>query len=248
MSPGTSGPALHTWAKALDAQPAAIVICSPHWMTRGIEVMAKPLPETWHDFGGFPRELYALQYPAPGAPQLAARCAELLQQAGLPSELNTQQNRDHGAWVPTLHAWPEADIPVIQVSMPADHRPEVMCAIGRALAALREERVLLVGSGSMTHNLREFMMNPQPQNAPHESYASDFARWVESKVLAADVDALLNFQQAAPSAERAHPSIEHFVPLHFAIGAAGAFAADDVHWISREVMHGRLAMDSFAIG
>ncbi len=244
IEPGASGPALHAWVRGLPVPPKAVVIVSPHWMAPTVEVMAKPQPATWHDFGGFSPRLYELQYPAPGAPELAAQCVALLQAAGLPSKLNTAQDFDHGAWVPMLHAFPSAQVPLIQVAMPQEHSPQVLYAMGRALASLRDEGVLLVGSGSMTHNLREFMQNPVPQNAPAAPYVQVFSRWVQSRADAADHAALLNFSKEAPHAARAHPSIEHFVPLHFALGASSS--AEAASWIGSEVMHGVLAMDALA--
>jgi 4,5-DOPA dioxygenase extradiol len=130
---------------------------SPHWMSRGLEVMAALQPETWHDFGGFPRVLYSLQYPAPGAPLLAQQVAQLLQAAGQQPVLNPERPMDHGAWVPLMHLFPQADVPVVQLSLPADADAAAVYALGQALRPLRDAGVLLVGSGSMTHNLRDFV-------------------------------------------------------------------------------------------
>ena len=240
---GETGPALTRWGQALRQRHPGlrgVVILSPHWMAHGVEVMAHAQPPTWHDFGGFPPALYRLQYPAPGAPVLAQQVQARLAQAGIAATLNPERPLDHGAWVPLMHLLPQADVPVVQLALPVDADARAVYALGQALQDLRSQGVLLVGSGSMTHNLREFF-GGERQAA---SYVVEFSRWVEQQVQAGAIDALLDWQQQAPHALRAHPTDEHFLPLYFALGAG---AGSTPHYLSREVMYGMLAMDAFAL-
>lgn len=275
LEPGETGPVLARWGRALRQAHGplrGVVVMSPHWMSRGVEVMAGSKPATWHDFGGFPPALYELQYPAPGAPHLAHEVLERLQAAGIAATANGQRPFDHGAWVPLMHLLPEADLPVVQVSLPASAGPSETHALGAALAGLRDEGVLIVGSGSMTHNLGEFRGGTgeaaqkvddavqamySEAGLPNDGedpavggasaslpYVQDFSRWIESRLRAHDLPALLDYRARAPSAGRAHPTDEHFMPLYFALGAAGATARP--HYLSREVMYSILAMDAVA--
>lgn len=193
----------------------ALVVVSPHWQSHGFRVMSGAHPATLHDFGGFPDALYQLQYPAPGSPSLAGHIAGLMTAAGLPATLDAERPFDHGAWVPLLHLAPEADIPVVQVSMPFNMDAASAIQLGAVLAPLRQQGIVLIGSGSMTHNLRDIAWHT---TAP-EPYAQEFVTWVRSTVLDNQVSALANFRQQAPHAVRAHPSDEHFLPLLVAIGA-----------------------------
>ena len=241
---GETGPALTRWGQGLRAQfPAlrGVVVMSPHWMARTPQVMTGPQPATWHDFGGFPPALYQLQYPAPGAPALAQEVLALLQAADVPAQGDAQRPFDHGAWVPLMHLFPEADLPVVQVALPVGAGPAEVYAMGAALRDLRSQGVLVMGSGSMTHNLAEFF-GGEREPAP---YVLEFSRWIESALERGDLKALLNYRSQAPHAERAHPTDDHFLPLFFALGAAG----DDLHanYLSREVMYSMLAMDAFAL-
>jgi len=241
---GETGPALTRWGQGLRAQfPAlrGVVIMSPHWMARTPQVMTGPQPATWHDFGGFPPALYQLQYPAPGAPALAQEVLALLQAAGVAAQGDAGRPFDHGAWVPLMHLFPEADLPVVQVALPVGAGPAEVYALGAALRGLRSQGVLVMGSGSMTHNLAEFFGGAR-EPAP---YVIAFSRWIESALERGDLQALLNYRSLAPHAERAHPTEDHFLPLFFALGAAG----DDLHanYLSREVMYSMLAMDAFAL-
>ena len=241
---GETGPALTRWGQGLRAQfPAlrGVVIMSPHWMARTPQVMTSAQPATWHDFGGFPPALYQLQYPAPGAPALAQEVLALLQAAGVAAQGDAGRPFDHGAWVPLMHLFPEADLPVVQVALPVGAGPAEVYALGAALRGLRSQGVLVMGSGSMTHNLAEFFGGAR-EPAP---YVIAFSRWIESALERGDMQALLNYRSLAPHAERAHPTEDHFLPLFFALGAAG----DDLHanYLSREVMYSILAMDAFAL-
>lgn len=244
---GETGPALTRWGQALRAQfPGlrGVVVMSPHWMARGVRVTTGAQPATWHDFGGFPSALYELQYPAPGAPALAQEVLDLLAAAGVAAQGDAQRPFDHGAWVPLMHLFPQADVPVVQLALPVGAGPVQVHSLGAALRPLAQQGVLLVGTGSMTHNLAEFMGGGDGEGAP-DPYVQAFSRWVEDAVQRHDVPALLSYRELAPHARRAHPTDEHFLPLFFALGAA----PQDWHtqYLSREVMYGMLAMDAFAL-
>jgi 4,5-DOPA dioxygenase extradiol len=239
IEPGLAGQRLAELGRELP-RPDAIVILSPHWMTRGeVNVTASTAPETIHDFGGFPDALYQLNYPAPGAPALAAHIVDLLQSAGWKSRLDPHRGLDHGAWVPLLYLAPEADIPIVQVSMPARLDTHQAWKLGQALKPLRDMNVLIVASGSLTHNLYEF------RGATREGagYVKEFAAWTARTLQAGDTDQLLDYKAHAPSAERAHPTDEHFLPLLIALGAAGEDYETRV--LEGGVTYGVLAMDSY---
>ena len=221
LEPGASGPALARLANELPT-PKAIVIISAHWESGDLRVSSGQNPETWHDFGGFPAALFAVQYPAPGAPQLAAEVAELLAADGLPATLDERRPFDHGVWVPLSLMYPHADIPVVQVSLPSQAGPELQTRIGHALSSLREQGVLLIGSGSITHNLRELDWHAGPESV--EPWALAFRDWMIDRLAANDEAALHDYRRQAPHAVRSHPSDEHLLPLYFARGAGGDFS------------------------
>lgn len=239
--PGLAGAQLGALGRAL-GKPKAIAIVSPHWMTSGVEISCAAQPATVHDFGGFPRALYALRYPAPGAPELAARAQEVLRFSGIAASLDPQRGLDHGAWVPLLHMYPDADVPVIQVSLPHDTDEAKALELGRALAPLAQEGVLIVGSGSLTHNLYEFRMG----SAQEASYAREFSLWVRDAVQKGDLQRLVEALQRAPHAARAHPSTEHFLPLLVAAGAAASITPATV--LDGGIRDGVLAMESYVFG
>ncbi|MBO9352720.1 dioxygenase [Bordetella petrii] len=238
LEPGRAGALLAALGQRRPA-PAAILIVSPHWMTRGLAVTAAARPQTIHDFGGFPAPLYALQYPAPGDPALAARVAALLGQAGHEVSLDAQRGLDHGAWVPLLHMYPAHDVPVVQLSLPASLTPAQAWELGGHLAPLSRAGVLIVGSGSLTHNLYEF----RQRDGADEAYVRDFAEWARAAVRAHDREALVGYLEAAPQARRAHPTAEHYLPLLIAAGAAAPEA--DVEVLDGGITHGVLAMDAY---
>ncbi|WP_426149336.1 DODA-type extradiol aromatic ring-opening family dioxygenase [Pseudomonas sp. DC3000-4b1] len=221
LEPGASGPALRTLATSLP-QPSAIVLVSAHWESGDLAVGAHPAPPTWHDFSGFPAELYAQHYPAPGAPDLAQAIANRLVERGLPARLDPQRPLDHGAWVPLMLMYPQARIPVVQVSLPSSYGPAFQVAVGRALGGLRDDGILLIGSGSITHNLRELDRTAKAEQAT--PWALAFRDWMVARLAAGDLDSLLDYRKLAPHAVRNHPSDEHLLPLYFALGAGGVFS------------------------
>lgn len=241
LEPGRLGAQLNALGKELSGVKAVLLV-SPHWQTRGLKVMANVSPATLHDFGGFPRELYGLQYPAPGHPPFAAEASRLLLGAGFEASLDDERGLDHGAWVPLRHLLPAADVPVFQVSMPHALDAAGAVRLGRALSPLRERGVLVVGSGSMTHNLYEVR---QPGNG-EAGYAREFASWVRQAVFSRDVDKLVAYRQFAPHAARAHPTEEHFLPLLVAMGASGGEPAAQA--IGGEITYGVLSMESYVWG
>jgi 4,5-DOPA dioxygenase extradiol len=198
-------------------RPRAILVVSAHWETESPVVSAVERNDTIHDFYGFPRPLYELTYPAPGAPSLAVQVAELLRAAGLSCGIDKARGLDHGAWVPLLLMYPEADIPVLQLSIQPHLGPAHHLSMGRALERLRDEGVLIIGSGFLTHGLpflRDFRFD-----APPPGWSTEFDHWAAEALDAADIDALVNFR-AAPAARYAHPTTEHFAPLFVTLGAA----------------------------
>ncbi len=242
LDAGISGPALRAFGQRMEPQNLkGIVVMSPHWMTQGVKIMSNEAPGTLHDFGGFPKELYALNYPAPGAPALAHEVSALLHAAGIEATEDAARPFDHGTWVPLMHLFPTANIPVTQVSLPIGASPADITALGRAMQPLRAQGILVLGSGSMTHNLSEFF-GGEPKAAP---YVDTFSRWVEQALVGGDVAALQDYVRQAPAALRAHPSDDHFLPLFFALGAAGDHFKPE--YLTREVRYGMLAMDSFAL-
>lgn len=221
LEPGASGPALARLAADLP-RPKAIVVVSAHWESEELLVSGNLAPQTWHDFGGFPRELFAVQYPAPGQPALAAQIVERLIADGLNARIDTQRPFDHGAWVPLSLMYPHADIPVVQVSLPSRQGPALQTRVGRALAGLREEDVLLIGSGSITHNLGD--LDWQATADRIEPWAQEFRDWIVQKLESDDQAALHDYRRQAPHAQRSHPSDEHLLPLYFARAAGGKFS------------------------
>ena len=243
IEPGIAGPALTALGKSLP-RPKAVLVVSPHWMTREPRVATSAAPQTVHDFGGFPPALYELQYPAPGAPEVAQRAIEVLRAAGWAVEADPQWGLDHGAWVPLLHLLPQADVPVFQVSLPARLDGARAYAFGQALAPLADEGVLIVGSGSLTHNLHEVRFDAA--GAEGEDYALEFSAWITQAVLNRDHARLQQTMAIAPHAQRAHPTPEHLWPLMVAAGAAGAEVP--ATRIEGGITHGVLAMDSYLFG
>ena len=241
IEPGLLGPRLTSLGEQLSGVNAVLVV-SPHWQTRDTRVMSTAAPETVHDFGGFPSALYELHYPAAGHPQYATEAARLLADAGFAGGMDDRRGLDHGAWVPMRHLLPGANVPVFQVSMPQALTTASAFRLGQALAPLREGGVMIVGSGSMTHNLYEFRQS----GSDAAGYAIEFTQWIRQAVTSNDIERLLNYRQLAPHAQRAHPTEEHFLPLLVAMGARTDKEAMQI--LEGGIDHGVLAMESYAWG
>lgn len=203
---------LAAWAQALP-RPRAIVVVSAHWEARPLSIGATRALPLIYDFYGFPQKFYQLQYPAPGAPETAARIRALLQAASIASVDEPERGLDHGTYIPLMCMYPLADVPVLQLSLPSQD-PRELFAMGQALAPLRDEGVLLIGSGFLTHNLRALSLRETP------AWASDLDTWVADVLVRRDHDALLDYRRKAPGVREALPTHEHFVPLIVAAGAA----------------------------
>ncbi|MFA9460885.1 dioxygenase [Thiohalorhabdus methylotrophus] len=240
LEPGTAGAALGALGRALP-RPVAVLVVSAHWITDSPRVTTGHRPETIHDFGGFDSALYELEYPAAGHPAVAARTIEVLREAGWQAEGDEQRGLDHGAWVPLLHLYPEADVPVIQVSLPSPPDGDTAFTFGKALATLSGEGVLVVGSGSLTHNLYD--LRP---DGPDAVYPTVFAAWIHQAVVTGDRERLREALDRAPYANRNHPTPEHYWPLVVAAGAAAN--PEPVTTIRGGLTYGVLAMDAFLFG
>jgi 4,5-DOPA dioxygenase extradiol len=195
-------------------RPKAILIASAHWETDVPAVTGAAKPETIHDFYGFPKPLYEIQYPAPGSPDLALRSLELLKKSGLKAEEDPVRGLDHGAWSPLLYMYPKADVPVVQIAVQTALGPRHHIEVGRALAPLARESVLIIGSGHMTHNLRD-----RSEGGP-APYALEFQDWVKQRIDKHALDELADYRRLSPDGVRAHPTDEHFLPLFVALGSA----------------------------
>lgn len=220
-------------------RPQAILCISAHWETERPTVSAATAPETIHDFYGFPDELYRLRYPAAGAPALARRVAALLDDAGIGGAVDPSRGLDHGAWNPLLLIYPQADVPVAQLSIQAHLDPAHHAKLGRALQPLRREGVLVLASGGAVHNLRQFHVDRE-QPAP---WALSFEAWLADRIAAGDEEALVTYRQHRPDGRLAHPRDEHLLPLFVALGAGGGAAGRPLH---RSFAHGSLSMAAFA--
>jgi 4,5-DOPA dioxygenase extradiol len=222
LRPGAAGAALASCAKKLPA-PRAIIIVSPHWDTAVPTVGAASQPETVHDFGGFAEELYRIQYPATGCPEGAKEVMQAIQHAGLQVEIAPKQGLDHGAWVPLRLMFPEADVPVIPLSLQSRGGPQQAYRLGQALATLTEKGFLLIASGNLTHNLQDYFVASR-NDGQTPAYVRDFADWIANRLENQGLQDMLNYRALAPSAARAHPTDEHLLPLYVAWGAAGVQA------------------------
>ncbi|OHD04784.1 DODA-type extradiol aromatic ring-opening family dioxygenase [Sphingopyxis sp. RIFCSPHIGHO2_12_FULL_65_19] len=228
--------------------PRAVLIVSAHhdaaYQGGRATVTASPAPATIHDFGGFPDELFAMRYPAPGDPALASRVVELLARHGLALTADPERGLDHGAWVPLSLIYPDADIPVVQLSIASNASPEWHYVLGQALAPLRDDGVLVIGSGSITHNLRALFSARLPIDAPAPTWVTDFTDWMADRMAADAIDDVLHSVERAPHGADNHPTPDHILPLFVAMGAGGVpFKAERLH---HSVTYGLLAMDVYA--
>jgi len=241
-----SGAAGEVWAAlgVAEPAPAALLVATAHWESNLPMLSGNAKPPMIYDFGGFPDPLYKIRYPAPGAPALAERAQALLKDAGQNTAIDGCRGFDHGTWVPLLRMFPNAEIPVVQLSVQPALGARHHYRVGQALAPLREEGVLVIGSGHLTHNLREaFAAMRGAGQADGADYVRRFQAWMFDRLQAHDLESLLEYRERAPDALRAHPTEEHFMPLFVALGAAGIDAKverifDGLEWNS-------LAMDAY---
>jgi len=240
LHPGAAGAAMSQIAATLDA-PRAIVVLSPHWDTALPTVGTATQLQTIHDFGGFDPRLYEMQYPATGCPEVAAQVLAALQSAGLTVSQDAQHGLDHGAWIPLRQMFPDADIPVVPLSMQSHQGPEHAYRVGQALASLATQNILILASGNITHNLRDFMQVSM-QGGPAPSYVQNFADWIHTHMVARDVPSLLAYRQQI-AGQRAHPTDEHLLPLFTALGAAGSGAQPEAFF--RGISDHVIAMDGY---
>jgi 4,5-DOPA dioxygenase extradiol len=235
-----------TFLRGLAAElpkPSAILMASAHWATDEPTATGNARSETIHDFLGFPKELYALRYPAPGNPLLANRVQSLLTAAGFKADIDPTRGLDHGAWAPLLLMYPQADIPVIELSVQPERNARWHYDIGQALTPLRKENILIIGTGNLTHNLREAFLGHHSETPP---WVTAFATWVAEHVAEGDVASLLDWQTLAPHARENHPTSEHFLPFFVALGAAGIpLQAKHLH---EDTALKVLVMDAYAFG
>jgi 4,5-DOPA dioxygenase extradiol len=218
-------------------RPKAVLIASAHWETDIPALTGAARPETIHDFYGFPKPLYEIQYPAKGDPDLAFRSVDLLMHSGMKATADPVRGLDHGAWSPLLHMYPKADVPVVQVAVQTALGPRHHLEVGRALAPLAGEGVLIVGSGHLTHNLRD-----RSDGGP-AAYARDFQAWVKARIDGHALDELADYRRLSRDGVRAHPTDEHFLPLFFALGAAPQnYQAERLY---DGIEMGALAMDAY---
>jgi aromatic ring-opening dioxygenase catalytic subunit (LigB family) len=227
---------------ALEAPPKAVLVVSGHWEERDFTVMTSARPPMLYDYSGFPEFTYRITYPAPGSPEVARRVQELLRGAGFAAPEDDRRGFDHGTFAPLAAIYPEADVPVLQLSIRGDYDVDAHLAVGRALAPVRDEGVLLIASGLSYHNLRRF--GPQGRHPSHE-----FDAWL-TEAVCGRVDeprnALLRAWTEAPSARLAHPEEDHLIPLMVAVGAAESEPGERVY--HEDAFFGALAVSSYRFG
>jgi len=251
LEPGAAGAFLARLGPAIDAtfgRPKAIVVASAHTTAREPVLLAAPRYEAVYDFGNFDPKLFTLRYDAPGNPALAQRTAELLRAAQLPVHVVEQGGLDHGIWTALRYVYPQADIPIVPLAFVPNAPPASQFALGEALAPLRDEGVLVLGTGSITHNLRRVFsqgmrtVNDQPEDAD----SAAFRTWMHERSSARDWDALLDYRRQAPHAVEMHPTDEHLLPFYVAAGAGGRDAIPAR--LHASVSNGVLGMDAYAFG
>lgn len=224
-------------------RPRALLVASAHFERATPTLTGGAHPATIHDFGGFPRALYEMSYPAPGDPALAARAAALIEAAGLPVTIDRTHGFDHGVWTPLKLMYPQADIPTLALSVSPHASPAAHVALGAALAPLREEGVLVIGSGAATHDLSAVFRPGVGPDDPMPAWVSAFAQWLADAIEAGRVEDLIAYAERAPEARRNHPTPEHILPLFVALGAGGGGPGRRLH---ASAAFGALAMDMYA--
>ena len=249
LEPGAVGPfwsALGPALEALGGKPRAIIAVSAHTLTHEPVLLAAARQPTVHDFSGFPPALYELRYDSPGAPELAAQVAECIRAAGLPVQVADEGGLDHGMWAPLRFMWPQPTLPILPLGFPPDWSPERLFELGAALADIDD--VLVLGTGSITHNLR--LLNQSPTrpglDTPELPASAAFRGWFASRLGARDWPALMDYRAQAPNAVLMHPSDEHLLPLYVAAGAGGRDAVPQR--LHDSITYGCLGMDAYAFG
>lgn len=223
-------------------KPKAILMISAHWVTQGVYVTAMENPKTIHDFYGFPQELFDVQYPAPGQPALAQQIQQTLSQPPIALD-ESQWGLDHGAWSVLVHMYPLADVPVIQLSLDLDKPPQFHFELGQKLSDLRQQGVLIVGSGNVVHNLRKVQWD---EKAPAFPWALEFEQWVKDKIQKRDFEQILSAEGSSEIAKQSIPTPEHYYPLFYILGAAGA--DDPITFENEGIQNGSISMLSLCIG
>ena len=242
LYPGAVGPALAAAVQGL-ATPRAIVVISPHWETDIPTVGFASQLETIHDFGGFDPRLFEIQYPATGCPEAAHQVVEVLEDAGFPVSVDQERGLDHGAWVPLRYMFPDGDVPIVPLSIQHHAGPEHAYRVGQALAPLTARGFLVVSSGNVTHNLRDWQLSLRLNDATPD-YVYEFSDWIHDRLIARDIDRLLDYRRTEDAGRRAHPRDEHLLPLFTALGAAGNDACAEAFY--RGVSDTVIAMDGYA--
>ena len=242
IEPSPAREFLQNYGKTLK-KPRAIVIASAHFETDIPAVVTDAQPEMIYDFGGFPDALFQVVYPAPGEPEVAMQVAHMLYDAGLKPGVMSRRGFDHGTWVPLSLMFPDANIPVVQLAVQPELGPAHHVALGKALTALKEQDVMVIGSGSATHNLREFYAHRHLKPGEAPEWVRQFDDWVRERVQAGKTDELINYRTLAPHAVRNHPTEEHFLPLHVALGAAGEGVKGEL--LHSSYANGVLSMDAY---
>ena len=242
LNPGAAGAAMSDVVQKL-SPPRAIVVVSPHWQTRIPTVSAATQLETIHDFYGFPQELYTIQYPATGCPEVAKEVATALRSAGMEVDDSSQHGLDHGAWQPLRQMFPDADVPIVPLSMQMHEGPAHAYRVGQALSALADKNIWIIASGNITHNLRDWQIVASTHGQTPD-YVPRFADWVHAQLEANDIATLLNYRQHSAEGRQAHPSEDHLLPLYVALGAAGVDAHPQAFY--RGVSDYVIAMDGYA--
>jgi 4,5-DOPA dioxygenase extradiol len=238
LEAGAAGKAWAALGRRL-GKPKALVIASAHWETGLPQLTGNAKPETIHDFSNFPEPLYRIRYPVAGSPDAAHRVQALLKEGGFTPAIDGCRGLDHGAWSPLLHMYPEADIPVVQISVQPALGPRHHVELGRSLKKLSEEGVLIIGSGHLTHNLRDWSRG----GGKAEPYAREFQSWVKERIDSRDLETLADYRSTSPHGVRSHPTEEHFLPLFVALGAAPEnYKAERVF---EDIEAGVLAMDAY---
>jgi len=272
LEPGSTGPFFARLGRGIDevfGRPRAIVVVSPHTAARRPVLLPSETHHAIHDFSGFPEALYRLRYEPPGSPALGDRASALFDAAGIAHDRSGEPGLDHGIWSVLRFAWPAADVPVLPVALAPEASPAEQWAVGEALAPLRAEGVLVVASGSLTHNLRLVMRGAQgggigsaggTGGGGGDGTAFDaeavaeiepcraFRLWIAERIAAADREALLDYRARAPHAALMHPSDEHWLPFYIAAGAAGLGGLGGARRLHDAVTYGCLAMDAYAFG